>query len=349
MTTGPVEFDALLLLSFGGPDGPDDVMPFLANVLRGRPVPPERVEQVASNYMLFGGRSPINDQCRALLGALAADFAASGRDLPLYWGNRNWTPYLADTLAAMRDDGVRSAAVFVTSAYSSYSGCRQYQEDMERARQEVGPGAPELTKLRPFFNHPGFVGPLAEALSAAVADAGPDAPVLMTAHSIPESMAAGCDYERQLDETAALVAAAAGVAPDRYRRVYQSRSGSPAQPWLGPDVLEAIAALPAGTASVVVAPIGFTSDHMEVVYDLDTQAAEAAAGRGIRLVRAATPGTHPDFVRMVGQLVDEITDPDSHPPAALGALGPRRRPCAEGCCPGPARPPASRPVTAAGR
>ena len=344
MTPGPVEIDALLLLSFGGPDGPDDVMPFLANVLRGRPVPPERVEQVASNYMLFGGRSPINDQCRALLDAIAADFAATGRALPLYWGNRNWKPYLADTVARMRDDGIGSAAVFVTSAYSSYSGCRQYQEDMARARAEVGPGAPELYKLRPFFNHPGFVGPLAEALGAAVADAGPDAPVLMTAHSIPESMAAHCDYERQLDETAALVAGAAGVGPGRYRRVYQSRSGSPAQPWLGPDVLEAIADLPEGTASVVVAPIGFTSDHMEVVYDLDTQAAEAAAERGIRLVRAATPGCHPAFVSMVGDLLDEVTDPASHPPVALGPLGPRRWPCAEGCCPGPpARPATIRP------
>lgn len=332
-----MKFDALLLLSFGGPDGPSDVMPFLTNVLRGRPVPPERMEQVASHYMLFGGRSPINDQNRELLDAIGAEMDRRGDNRPRYWGNRNWKPFLADTLARMRDDGVASAAVFVTSAYSSYSGCRQYQDDMAAARAQVGPGAPELQKIRPYFNHPGFVTPLAEGLAAAVAEAGPAAPVLMSAHSIPDSMAATCDYEAQLDETAALVAGAAGLAPGRWRRVYQSRSGSPGQPWLGPDVLEAIAGLPSGTESVVVAPIGFVSDHMEVVYDLDTQAAEEAAARGIRLVRAATPGCHPAFVSMVCDLLDELEAPGRRPPAAMGALGARAWPCPAGCCPPPAR------------
>lgn len=314
-----MRFDALLLLSFGGPEGPEDVRPFLANVLRGRPVPPERVRQVEENYLRFGGRSPINDQNRALLSALRERM-----DRPVYWGNRNWHPYLADTLARMRDDGIGRAAVLATSAYSSYSGCRQYIEDMERARAEVGPGAPGLVKLRPFFDHAGFVGPLADGLARAVAAAGPDAPVLMSAHSIPESMAATCDYQRQLADTASRVAAAAGVEATRVRLVYQSRSGSPQQPWLGPDVVQAIGELPAATGAVVVAPIGFVSDHMEVVYDLDVQAAEAAGARGIRFVRSATPGTAPAFVSMVADLVDE-----------LEASGGVPQWCRPGCCPPP--------------
>jgi ferrochelatase len=322
-----VQFDALLLLSFGGPDGPEDVMPFLDNVLRGRPVRPERVSAVASHYQRFGGRSPINAQNRALLEALSSELALSsefdghGR---LYWGNRNWKPYLADTVAQMRDEGVERAAVFVTSAYSSYSSCRQYVEDLDRARREVGAGAPELLKLRPYFDHPGFVQPLAEGLRAALGDAGPGSPVLMSAHSIPQAMADASAYEAQLAATASMVARHAGVGPGQWRLVYQSRSGPPAQPWLGPDVLEAIAALPDGTADVVVSPIGFVSDHMEVVYDLDTEAAESARRRGIRLIRAATPGVHPRFVHMVCELLDEIED--------SGDLDATRNRCPPGCC-----------------
>lgn len=320
-----MEFDALLLLSFGGPDGPEDVRPFLANVLRGRPVPPERLEQVAGHYFHFGGRSPINDQNRALLDAIATELDRRGRPLPLYWGNRNWEPYLADTVAAMRDDGVERAAVFVTSAYSSYSSCRQYLDDLVRAGHDVGPLAPELHKVRPYFDHPGFTGPLAEGLSEAVAQAPPGTPVWMSAHSIPDSMAATCDYESQLVETAGLVAAAAGV--ERWDLVYQSRSGAPSQSWLGPDILDAVADLPAGTDAVIVAPIGFTSDHMEVVYDLDTQAAEAARARGVELIRSPTPGTHPAFVRMVGELVDDLAaERQPHPEL-----------CRKGCCPPPSR------------
>lgn len=332
-----MRFDALLLLSFGGPEGPDDVIPFLQNVVRGRPVPSERLEQVAGQYMRFGGRSPINDHNRSLLHALTEEFASRGRDLPVYWGNRNWAPYVADTVARMRDDGVRRAAVFVTSAYSSYSSCRQYLEDLERARREVGSDAPELVKLRPYFDHPGFVEPLIEGLADALRRVGPDAPVLMSAHSIPSSMAATCAYEEQLRTTAALVATGAGLGGthDPWRLVFQSRSGSPAHPWLGPDVLEVIADLPQATGEVVVVPVGFVSDHMEVVHDLDTQAAGAAADRGIRLVRSATPGTHPRFVRMVCELLAELEEPDSAPRLALGP--PARRPlCGEGCCPAPA-------------
>jgi ferrochelatase len=286
--------------------------------------------------MHFGGRSPINDQNRELIAALSRHLEARGTPLPVYWGNRNWHPYLADTLKSMRADGVRRAVAFATSAYSSFSGCRQYLTDIETARAAVGPGAPEVAKLRPYFNHPGFVQPLAEGLRAARAQAGPAARVLMTAHSIPTSMAAQCDYEHQLGETGRLVSEAAGEDGARWSQVYQSRSGPPDQPWLGPDVGEAIAALPEGTESVIVVPIGFVSDHMEVVYDLDTQAAATAAARGIKLVRTATPGTHPAFVEMVGQLVDELDRPESGV-AALGKLGPRPYPCRAGCCPAPAR------------
>jgi ferrochelatase len=319
-----MRFDALLLLSFGGPEGPEDVRPFLRRVLRGRPVAPQRLEQIAAHYMHFGGRSPINDHNRALLQALEVELARQGRSLALYWGNRNWAPLITDAVSRMADDGVRRAAVFVTSAYSSYSGCRQYLDDLEEARLATGPGAPELLKLRPYFDHPGFVEPLADGLRAALVDAGVASPVLMSAHSIPTSMAAACDYEQQLRETAGRVAARAGLAPGQWQLVFQSRSGRPDQPWLGPDVHPALATVASTTGAVVVAPIGFVSDHMEVVYDLDTEASAVARDLGLRLVRAATPGTDPRFVRMVLQLVDEMEEPD---PAAR----PRPCPCARGC------------------
>ncbi|HLI53946.1 MAG TPA: ferrochelatase [Acidimicrobiales bacterium] len=306
-----MRFDAVLVLSFGGPERPEDVLPFLQNVVAGRDVPPARLEQVAAQYMRMGGRSPINDQNRALVAALGD---ALGR--PVYWGNRNWEPYVEDVVAAMAADGVESAAVFVTSAYSSYSGCGQYLEDLARAARAAGAAAPRMVKLRPFFDHPGFVGPLAEGLVAA--DPG-GAPVLMTAHSIPLSMARRCDYEAQLATTVSLVAGAAGVDPARCTLVYQSRSGPPSQPWLGPDIVEA---LPEDVPEVVVVPVGFVSDHMEVVHDLDVVAAEAAAARGLRLVRTPTPGTHPRFVQMVGELVDELES--GSPPWPV--------PCRPGCC-----------------
>jgi ferrochelatase len=326
-----VSFDALLLVSFGGPEGPADVVPFLENVLRGRQVGPGRMEEVAARYLDLGGVSPINGQNRALVAALQEDVARRGWSLPVYWGNRNWHPYVADTVRAMTVDGVRRAAAFVTSAYSSYSGCGQYLEDLAAARAQVGSEAPAIVKLRPFFNHPGFVEPLAAGLRAARAEAGPDAPVLMTAHSIPSAMAAACAYEQQLTATAQLVCERAGEQPGRWSLVFQSRSGPPQQPWLGPDVNEVIARLPGATSAAIVVPIGFVSDHMEVRYDLDRLAAANAAARGIRLFRCPTPGVDSRFVRMVGDLVEEAEG--RRQPVALGGLGPTPCPCGTGCRP----------------
>jgi ferrochelatase len=334
--------DAIVVVSFGGPEGPGEVIPFLEQVLRGRNVPRARLEAVAGHYQLFGGVSPINAQNRALVHALTAELAAHGPHVPVYWGNRNWHPFLADTVRRMADDGVRRAAAFVTSAYPSWSGCRQYRDDIARARAAVGPAAPRIDKLRLFFDHPGFVEPLAEALRAARAQAGPGAPVLFSAHSIPQVMADTSDYVAALTVTAQLVAERSGSPPPSWRLVFQSRSGPPSQPWLAPDVTESVVALAGEADAVVVAPIGFVSDHMEVVYDLDTQAAEAARHAGIKLVRASTPGTHPAFVTMVRELVAELVYPAA-PRRRLGGTEtvtiPTRR-CAAECCPGmPAGPP----------
>ena len=328
-------FDAVLLVSFGGPEAPDDVEPFLENVLRGRQVPEERKRQVASRYLELDGVSPINEHNRALVQALHAELRARSADLPVYWGNRNWHPFLADTVRTMRTDGVRRAAAFVTSAYSSYSGCRQYLDDLDRARIDAGADAPEVVKLRPYFNHPGFVEPLAAGLRAGRAAADPDAPVVMSAHSIPVAMAATCEYERQLRETGRLVAELAGEPPDRWTLVFQSRSGPPEQPWLGPDIDDVVATLPGPTSAAIVVPIGFVSDHMEVVYDLDRVTASKAAARGIRLYRTATPGADPRFVSMICDLVEEADG--RRRPAALGQLGPAAFPCRPGCCPAPSR------------
>lgn len=339
-------YDALLVVSFGGPEGMDDVMPFLSNVLRGRNVPDSRMREVAHHYELFGGVSPINGQNRQLIAALERVLKEKGPRLPIYWGNRNWRPMLADTLRRMRDDGVTNALAFVTSAYSSYSGCRQYREDVERARESVGDGAPRVEKLRAFFNHPGFVGPNVENLRAALAQIPEarraDARVAFTAHSVPESMAAGCDYERQLLETCRLVAEGAGHA--NWRLVFQSRSGPPTQPWLAPDICDHLRELKeAGTADVVVAPVGFISDHMEVLYDLDTEARQLSEELGLNMIRAATVGTHPEFIEMIRELILERLDA-STPRRALGAFPPRQDACATDCClPGfaartPARP-----------
>jgi ferrochelatase len=282
---------------------------------------------VAAHYLELGGVSPINGQNRALLTALQTELP-----FPVYWGNRNWHPYLADTVRTMASDGVQRAAAFVTAAYSSYSSCRQYLDDLAKARAAVGTGAPKLVKLRPYFNHQGFVEPLAEGLRAARVHAGADAPVLMTAHSIPTAQAATCDYVRQLAETARLVAACAGEPPGHWSLVFQSRSGRPDQPWLGPDVNDVVAALPPAVDTVIVVPIGFVSDHMEVIYDLDRVAAAAAAARGIRLIRTATPGTHTQFVAMIGELVDEASGGPTAP--AMGDLGAAAFPCPPRCCPG---------------
>lgn len=311
-------FDAVLLLSFGGPDGPADVIPFLENVTRGRPVPPERLQAVAARYHELGGTSPINALNRDLVARLSA-----AQPLPVYWGNRNWHPFVSDTVKQMAADGVRRAACFATSAYASYSGCRQYLDDIARARSETagaGLEAPEIVKVPPFFDQPGFVGPLADGLRAARAETGPGAAVLMSAHSIPAAMAATCDYEKQLVAAAGTIGDLAGV--EDWSLVYQSRSGPPSVPWLEPDVNDAITALPPSIESVIVVPIGFVSDHMEVIYDLDHQAAATAAARGLRFVRTPTPGTDPRFVAMICDLVDRLHE---------------LPPCAPGCCAASAR------------
>lgn len=304
------EFDAFLLLSFGGPEAPEHVMPFLENVTRGRGVPPERLLEVAKHYAQLGGVSPINGQNRALLDAVGEALRLSGRPLALYFGNRNWHPMLADTLRTMREDGVRRAVVYATSAYRSYSGCRQYIEDIERAVREVE-GAPALVKLPPFSEHPRFIAActarLAEAQSAYAestsVERAANARIVFTAHSIPKAMAATCAYERELQRAAERTVALAcpGAAWDL---VYQSRSGPPAVPWLEPDILDHLRALAAGgVKDVIVMPIGFLSDHVEVIWDLDHEAKETAESLGMGFRRGATVGTHPELVAMIAELV----------------------------------------------
>lgn len=330
-------FEALLVLSFGGPEAPGDVMPFLRHVAQGRRIPAERLEEVAQHYLLLGGRSPINDQNRALVRALARLFAEKGPNLPVYFGNRHWHPFVEDTVRRMAEDGVRRALVFATSAFSSYSGCRQYLEDLARARRAAGPRAPDLRKLRPFYNHPGFLQAVAararEALAGwPLAERG-RVHLVFTAHSIPLAMARTSDYVAQLEEAARLVAgllAGPGPTPP-YRLVYQSRSGRPEEPWLEPDVLDALEALAReGIRDVLLVPIGFISDHVEVLHDLDREAAERARELGVRLARAATVGTHPLFVEAIRELVLERTD--GHPRRTLGDRGPAPDDCPEGCC-----------------
>ena len=347
-------YDAVLLVSFGGPDGPDDVLPFLTNVTRGRGVPPERLAEVAEHYLLFGGASPINAQNAALRDAVRAALAAEGLGLPVYWGNRNWDPYLRDAMAQMAADGVRRALAFVTAAYSSYSGCRQYRENLYDAVAQV-PGAPMLDKLRPYFDHPGFVEPFVdatvEALTELPADLQDGARLLFSTHSIPVAQAdssgalagPGGAYVAQHLATARLVAA--GVTRDTgvergWDLVYQSRSGAPAQPWLEPDVGEHLERLAAeGVPAAVVVPIGFVSDHLEVVYDLDTLARQTAAETGVAFARAATPGTDPRFVAMVVDLVRErLEDRPAAERAALSGLGTWPDRCVAGCCPDPRGP-----------
>lgn len=336
-------YDAILVLSFGGPEKKEDVIPFLENVLRGRNVPRERMLEVAEHYYIFGGRSPINDQNRRLVADLRSELEEKGPKLPVYWGNRNWHPLLADTLRAMKADGVRRALAFVTSAFSSYSGCRQYLENIARARAEIGEGAPAVEKLRAFYNHPGFIRAVTarvlEALEKIPAGRRNAAHVVYTAHSIPLAMARNSRYVPQLQESVCLVSEALGRSGDPL--VYQSRSGAPNQPWLGPDILEHLRAVAKGGASdVVIVPVGFISDHMEVIYDLDTQATSVAKTLGLNIVRASTVGTHPDFISMIRDLILERAE-EGYERQALGAAGPEPDDCARDCCP-----PASRPTTA---
>jgi protoporphyrin/coproporphyrin ferrochelatase len=335
-------YDAILIVSFGGPEGMDDVIPFLENVLRGRNVPRERMEEVAHHYALFDGVSPINDQNRALIAALRAELDAGDIHLPIYWGNRNWQPYLTDTIRQMANDGIRRAIAFVTSAYSSYSGCRQYRENIGQAQAQVGEDAPQIDKLRVFYNHPLFIQVNAEHLRAGLdqipQERRANAQVVFTAHSIPTSMAQNSAYEAQLRETCRLVAEAADVDATKWQLVYQSRSGSPSQPWLEPDILDYLRTLREGGANsatdVVVLPVGFVSDHIEILYDLGTEARDLADEIGLNLVLVPTVGTHPNYIRMIRDLIVERMS--AHPNRAyLGERGPNHDVCPVDCCPAP--------------
>ena len=307
-----MEFDALLLLSFGGPEGPDQVMPFLENVTRGRGIPRERLESVAEHYLHFGGVSPINGINRALIAEIEAELARRGRRIPVYFGNRNWEPYVEDTVTQMRDSGIERAAVFTTSAWGGYSGCTQYQEDIARGRAAAGAGAPELVKLRQYFDHPLLVEMFADAIRDAAAtlpaELRDDARLVFTAHSIPLRAADRCGpdlYERQVGYSCRLIAAAAGYLD--YDHVWQSRSGPPQVPWLEPDVGDHLEALQrAGTPAVIVCPVGFVADHIEVVWDLDNELAEQAAQAGIAFARASTPNAQTRFAQLAVDLLDEV-------------------------------------------
>ncbi|MBI1353622.1 MAG: ferrochelatase [Acidobacteria bacterium] len=336
-----MQYDAILFTSFGGPEKPEDVIPFLENVLRGKHVPRERMLEVAEHYYAFNGHSPINAQNRALIAAIEAELAAKGPHLPVYWGNRNWHPLLPDTLRRMRDDGVRRALAFMTSAYSSYSGCRQYREDIARAQAEIGFDELEVHKIRAFFNHPGFIGPMARnvrtAIEAFPAERRGGVELLFTAHSVPLAMSTTSRYVEQLEEACRLVREAVGKPSARL--VWQSRSGPPTQPWLEPDIGDALRELAAAgrTRDVVIAPIGFISDHMEVLYDLDTEAREICETLGLEMQRAATVGVDPEFVSMIRELIVERID-ESAERRALGALPASHDVCPPGCCPKPERP-----------
>jgi ferrochelatase len=333
-------YDAVLIVSFGGPEKPEDVLPFLENVTRGRNIPRERLLEVAEHYYHFGGRSPINDQNRALIAALSEELASHSLEMPVYWGNRNWHPFLADALKQMQQDGVQRALAFVTSAYSSYSGCRQYRENIAAAQAESGEDAPRVDKLRVFYNHPGFVKActdrVCEALTQFSSTERTALSLVATAHSIPCSMSDTSDYVKQLRETVRLVGEEVGL--ERRDLVFQSRSGSPAQPWLEPDIVDHLHRLHAeGVRNVLVAPLGFTSDHLEVLYDLDTEALAAAESLGIKMVRAGTAGTHPAFVRMIRQLIVERLN-EAEPKLAIGQFPPNHDFCPADCCPAPQRP-----------
>jgi ferrochelatase len=336
-------YDALVLVSFGGPEGRDDVLPFLERVTRGRDVPRERLLEVAEHYYRFGGVSPINGQNRALVAAIRAELEAHGPPLSVYWGNRNWHPMLDETVRQMARDGVRRALAFVTSAYASYSACRQYREDIARAIAAAGDGAPAIDKLRLFHDHPAFVEAMVDRTEAALASlpaaARAGAHLAFTAHSIPLAMARTSAYETQLRETAELVATRL-LGRHPWTLAYQSRSGPASVPWLGPDIgdhLDDLARRQVGAVAVV--PIGFVSDHLEVRYDLDTEAAARAAALGLAFARAGTAGTHPRFVSMIRELCLERLA--GAPRRALGARGPAPDTCDHDCCPAPARAPAA--------
>jgi protoporphyrin/coproporphyrin ferrochelatase len=334
--TAALPYDALLLVSFGGPEGPDDVTPFLENVTAGKNVPPERIAEVAEHYHVFDGVSPLNAQNRALLVALVQEFNAHGLALPVYWGNRNWHPLLPEVIEQMAEDGIGRVLAFVTSAFGSYSGCRQYQEDIAHARQAVGPQAPTVDKLRLFYNHPGFI----EAMADRVWDAFEELPaerrdaarLVFTAHSLPAAMAQYAPHDGQYAEACRLVCERLGRTA--WERAYQSRSGRPDQPWLGPDLAEVLRRIAAeGAGDVVLAPIGFLSEHIEVIYDLDIEARALCEELHLNMIRSGVVGCHPRFVRMIRELVEERLH-ENPTRLALGSLGPWPDQCPDDCCGG---------------
>ena len=336
-----INYDALLFVSFGGPEGREDVIPFLQNVLRGRNVPESRMLEVAEHYYSFGGVSPINEHCRQLIDALRIEFQDRQIDLPILWGNRNWHPLLTDTIRELKESGARRILTFVTSGFSCYSGCRQYRENIATAVESVGDTGMVIDKIRVFFNHPDFVAVNAEHVGNAVRDVrdGGDDQVFVafTAHSIPDSMASTSDYEKQLTECCRLVSQDLDLPDECWQLVYQSRSGRPQDPWLEPDICDFLETLAdRGIRRVVISPIGFLSDHVEVLYDLDDEARQACDRLGISMVRAATPGTHPRFVSMIRKLVEERLG--KRDPEAIGQFGPNHDVCPVDCCPAPQRP-----------
>ncbi|MFP6765205.1 MAG: ferrochelatase, partial [Planctomycetaceae bacterium] len=319
------------------------VMPFLENVLRGKNVPRERMLEVAEHYHHFGGVSPINEHCRDLLAAIRTELAEHSIDLPVYWGNRNWDPLLPDTIREMRDAGIKRALAFVTSSSSSYSSCRQYRENLEDAQKAVGDDAPEIDKIRVFYNHPDFIAASSDGVRAAFEsipeDRRAETKIAFTAHSIPGSMSDSSDYVQQLTETSRLVAASVGVSDDRWQLVYQSRSGPPHIPWLEPDICDHLRNLKAqDVRDVIVMPIGFLSDHMEVMFDLDEEARETCGEIGLNMVRAATVGIHPRFITMIRKLIEERIHGCGK--EFSGNYGPNHDTCPLDCCPRPQRPPA---------
>lgn len=330
-----MSYDAVLLVSFGGPNGPADVIPFLENVLRGKNVPRERMLEVAEHYYHFGGVSPINQQNLQLKEALQEHLSNVGPNLPIYWGNRNWHPLLADTLQQMKADGVQRCLALMTSAFSCYSGCRQYREDLAKALEQVGGGL-VIHKLRVFFNHPGFILPIARRCAEFYQSWSPaqlaNGRILFCAHSIPNAMAAGSAYEMQLREASRLVAEQLGAPESQWELVFQSRSGPPTQPWLEPDVCDRIRQLHSeqGVQTVMVVPIGFVSDHLEVLYDLDTEAKALCEELGVQFQRVATVGNAPEFVTALGDLIRERTS--AAPRTAIGNLPANHDFCPMDCC-----------------
>lgn len=337
--TEGVPYDSLLLVSFGGPECRDDVIPFLENVLRGKNVPRERMLAVAEHYYHFDGVSPINEQCRQLIRALRVELDKNGIKLPIYWGNRNWNPLLPQTMQEMASKGHRKTLAVMTSAYSSYSGCRQYRENVEAAQTVVGVDAPHVDKLRVFYNHPLFISSSRDRLAAALRQISTDrlagVQIAYTAHSIPMSMANTSQYVQQLTETCRLVSESLGIASDKWALVYQSRSGRPEDPWLEPDIGDHLRALKAsGTKDVVIMPIGFLSDHMEVLFDLDHEAHDICHEIGLNMVRAGTVGIHPDFVRMLRELIQERMSSGCEK-VAVGQYPANHDRCPANCCPAP--------------